>query len=149
MIRRPLDYVEPFVKAGASCITFHLESESDPGETIDAIHAAGCKAGLSIKPGTPAQAVLPYLDRLELVLVMSVEPGFGGQKFMPSALEKLKTLRAACDARGLSPWVEVDGGVDAVTGPECVAAGANLLVAGSAVFGKADMAAAVRGLKSL
>ena len=70
MIRRPLDYVEPFVKAGASCITFHLESESDPGETIDAIHAAGCKAGLSIKPGTPAQAVLPYLDRLELVLVM-------------------------------------------------------------------------------
>ena len=149
MIRRPLDYVEPFVKAGASCITFHLESESDPGETIDAIHAAGCKAGLSIKPGTPVEALLPYLDRLELVLVMSVEPGFGGQKFMPSALEKLKALRAECTARGLSPWLEVDGGVDAVTGPECVAAGANLLVAGSAVFGKADMAAAVRGLKSL
>lgn len=149
MIRRPLDYVEAFVKAGAGCITFHLESESDPGETIDAIHAAGCKAGLSIKPGTPASAVLPYLDRLELVLVMSVEPGFGGQKFMPSALDKLRELRAACDARGLSPWLEVDGGVDAVTGPECVAAGANLLVAGSAVFGKADMAAAVRGLKSL
>lgn len=149
MIRRPLDYVEAFVKAGAGCITFHLESESDPGATIDAIHAAGCKAGLSIRPGTPVEALLPYLDRLELVLVMSVEPGFGGQKFMPSALEKLKTLRAECTARGLSPWLEVDGGVDAVTGPECVAAGANLLVAGSAVFGKADMAAAVRGLKSL
>ena len=149
MIRRPLDYVEAFVKAGAGCITFHLESESDPGATIDAIHAAGCKAGLSIKPGTPVEALLPYLDRLELVLVMSVEPGFGGQKFMPSALEKLKALRAECTARGLSPWLEVDGGVDAVTGPECVAAGANLLVAGSAVFGKADMAAAVRGLKSL
>ena len=84
-----------------------------------------------------------------MVLVMSVEPGFGGQKFMPSALEKLKALRAVCTARGLSPWLEVDGGVDEVTGPECVAAGANLLVAGSAVFGKADMAAAVRGLKSL
>ena len=149
MISRPLQYVEAFAEAGAGIITFHLESEDDPGEVIDAIHAAGCKAGLSIKPGTPAGAVLPYLSRLELVLVMSVEPGFGGQKFMPSALEKLKALRAECTARGLSPWLEVDGGVDAVTGPECVAAGANLLVAGSAVFGKADMAAAVRGLKSL
>lgn len=149
MIRRPLDYVDAFVKAGASCITFHLESESDAGETIDAIHAAGCKAGLSIKPGTPAEAVLPFLDRLDLILVMSVEPGFGGQKFMPGALDKLKTLRAECDARGLSPWLEVDGGVDAVTGPQCVAAGANLLVAGSAVFGKADMVGAVRGLKGL
>ena len=149
MIRRPLDYVEAFAKAGADCITFHLESESDVGATIEAIHKAGCKAGLSIKPATPASAVLPWLDRLELVLVMSVEPGFGGQKFMPSALEKLKTLQAECAARGLSPWLEVDGGVDQTTGPQCVAAGANLLVAGSAVFGKADVAAAVRGLKSL
>ena len=149
MIRHPLQYAGDFAKAGADLITFHLESEDDPAEVIDAIHAAGCKAGLSIKPGTPAGAVLPYLSRLDLVLVMSVEPGFGGQKFMPSALEKLKALRAECTARGLSLWLEVDGGVDAVTGPECVAAGANLLVAGSAVFGKADMAAAVRGLKSL
>ena len=148
MIRRPLDYVDAFAKAGAGCITFHLESESDAGETIGAIHAAGCKAGLSIRPGTPAE-VLPFLDRLDLILVMSVEPGFGGQKFMPAALDKLKMLRAECDARGLSPWLEVDGGVDAVTGPQCVAAGANLLVAGSAVFGKADMAGAVRGLKGL
>ena len=149
MIRRPLDYVDAFVKAGASCITFHLESESDAGETIDAIHAAGCKAGLSIKPGTPAEAVLPFLDRLDLILVMSVEPGFGGQKFMPMALDKLDFLREACAGRGLAPLLEVDGGVDAVTGPQCVAAGANLLVAGGAVFGKADMAGAVRGLKGL
>ena len=147
MIRRPLDYVEPFVKAGAGCITFHLESESDPGETIDAIHAAGCKAGLSIKPGTPAQAVLPYLDRLELVLVMSVEPGFGGQKFMPMALDKLDFLRQACAERGLAPLLEVDGGVDAVTGPQCVSAGANLLVAGSYLFGAKDAAEAARALK--
>lgn len=149
MIRRPLDYVDAFARAGAGCITFHLESESHVQTTIDAIHAAGCKAGISIKPGTPVSEVLPWLDQLELVLVMSVEPGFGGQKFMPIALEKLKELRAACEERGLSPWIQVDGGVDATTGPLCVKAGANLLVAGSAVFGKADMADAVRGLKSL
>ena len=147
MIRRPLDYVDAFVKAGASCITFHLESESDAGETIDAIHAAGCKAGLSIKPGTPAEAVLPFLDRLDLILVMSVEPGFGGQKFMPSALEKLTFLREACKERGLTPLLEVDGGVDAVTGPQCVGAGANLLVAGSYLFGAKDAAEAARALK--
>ena len=149
MIRRPLEYVDAFAKAGASCITFHLESESHVQHTIDAIHAAGCKAGISIKPGTPVSEILPWLDQLELVLVMSVEPGFGGQKFMPVALEKLNELRAECDKRGLSPWLEVDGGVDATTGPLCVKAGANLLVAGSAVFGKADMAQAVRELKSL
>lgn len=149
MIRRPLDYVDAFVKAGASCITFHLESESPVQETIDAIHAAGCKAGVSIKPGTPVSELLPYLPHLDLALVMSVEPGFGGQKFMPIALDKLRVLKEECEKLGVSPWLEVDGGVDAVTGPDCVAAGANLLVAGSAVFGKPDMAAAVAGLKAL
>ena len=149
MITDPLAYVEAFVKAGASCITFHVESDSPVQQTIDAIHAAGCKAGLSIKPGTPVEAVLPYLEQLELVLVMSVEPGFGGQKFMPVALEKLQALKAECEARGISPWLEVDGGVDAVTGPQCVQAGANLLVAGSAVFGKSDMKAAISELKQL
>lgn len=149
MITDPLRYVPVFAKAGADLITFHLEADSPAEETIRAIREANCAVGMSIKPGTPAEAVLPFLDRLDLILVMSVEPGFGGQKFMPGALDKLKTLRAECDARGLSPWLEVDGGVDAVTGPQCVAAGANLLVAGSAVFGKADMAGAVRGLKGL
>lgn len=149
MISRPLDYVEAFAKAGANCITFHLESESEPAATIAAIHAAGCKAGLSVKPGTPAEDVLPYLDRLDLVLVMSVEPGFGGQKFQPAALEKLRLLAAACAARGLSPWLEVDGGVDETTAPACARAGANLLVAGSAVFGRPDLAAAVAALKNL
>lgn len=149
MISRPLDYVRPFAKAGAGCITFHLESESEPDATLAAIHAEGCKAGLAIKPGTPAQAVLPYLDRLDLVLVMSVEPGFGGQKFQPAALDKLRALAAACRARDLSPWLQVDGGVDEVTGPACVKAGANLLVAGSAVFGRPDMNAAVAALKNL
>ena len=149
MISRPLDYVQPFAKAGAGCITFHLESESDAAATIAAIHAAGCKAGLSIKPGTPAQRVLPYLDELDLVLVMSVEPGFGGQKFMPSALDKLRWLKAEREARGLSYLLEVDGGVDAATAPLCVEAGADVLVAGSAVFGAADPAAAVGALASL
>ena len=149
MISRPLDYVNAFAKAGASCITFHLESESDPGETLAAIRAAGCKAGLSIKPGTPAEALLPFLDQLDLVLVMSVEPGFGGQAFMPSALEKLRFFAKECAARGRSIWLEVDGGVDEATAPACVAAGANLLVAGSAVFGRANLAAAVQTLKNL
>ena len=149
MISRPLDYVPPFAKAWAGCGTFHLETESDAAATIAAIHAAGCKAGLSIKPGTPAQRVLPYLDELDLVLVMSVEPGFGGQKFQPGALDKLRMLRAECAARGVRPWLEVDGGVDETTAPACVAAGADLLVAGSAVFGRPDLAAAVAALKNL
>ena len=147
MISHPLQYAGDFAKAGADLITFHLESEDDPGEVIDAIHALGCKAGLSIKPGTPAGAVLPYLSRLDLVLVMSVEPGFGGQKFMPMALDKLAFLREACAERGLVPYLEVDGGVDAVTGPQCVSAGADLLVAGSFLFGAPSADEAARALK--
>ena len=147
MISHPLQYAGDFAKAGADLITFHLESEDDPGEVIDAIHALGCKAGLSIKPGTPAGAVLPYLSRLDLVLVMSVEPGFGGQKFMPMALDKLAFLREACAERGLALWLEVDGGVDAVTGPQCVSAGADLLVAGSFLFGAPSADEAARALK--
>ena len=147
MISHPLQYAGDFAKAGADLITFHLESEDDPGEVIDAIHALGCKAGLSIKPGTPAGAVLPYLSRLDLVLVMSVEPGFGGQKFMPMARDKLACLRAAGAERGLAPYLVVDGGVDAVTGPQCVSAGADLLVAGSFLFGAPCADEAARALK--
>ena len=149
MITDPLFYAEAFAKAGADLITIHLECDSPIEETLDKIHALGCKAGLSVKPGTPVEEVFPYLDKLDLVLVMSVEPGFGGQKFMPVALEKLAALKAECTARGLNPWLEVDGGVDDTTAPLCVEAGANLLVAGSAVFGAKDPAAAVARLKSL
>lgn len=149
MISEPLRYAPEFAKAGADIITFHYEC-GQVAETIEAIHALGCKAGLSIKPGTPVEAVLPYLPQLELVLVMSVEPGFGGQKFMPMALDKLRALRAACDAQNLHPWLEVDGGIDLKgTGAACAEAGANLLVAGSAVFGAADPAAAVAALRVL
>jgi len=149
MIDDPLTYAEPFAKAGASLITFHLECGCDTAATLARIKALGCKTGLSVKPHTSVQELFPYLDQLDLALVMSVEPGFGGQKFMPMALDKIHALREEIDRRGLSCLVEVDGGVDAVTGPACVEAGADVLVAGSAVFGAADPAAAVAGLKAL
>ena len=149
MIDDPLTYAEPFAKAGASLITFHLECGCDTAATLARIKALGCKTGLSVKPHTSVQALFPYLDQLDLALVMNVEPGFGGQKFMPMALDKIRALREEIDRRGLSCLVEVDGGVDAVTGPACVEAGADVLVAGSAVFGAADPAAAVAGLKAL
>lgn len=149
MISHPLAYAEPFAKAGATLFNFHLECEDDIRQTLDTVKALGCKVGLTIKPGTPAEALEPYLDELDLVLVMSVEPGFGGQKFMPSALEKLRWLKAQREARGAHFLLEVDGGVDDTTAPLCVEAGADILVAGSAVFGAADPAAAVRRLAAL
>ena len=143
MITDPLNYVEPFVKAGADLITFHLESEGDPGETIEAIHRAGMKAGISINPGTPVERLLPYLPGLELVLIMSVEPGFGGQKFMPESLEKIAAVRAAAPDIHIS----VDGGINGETGALCRKAGADVLVAGSYVFGAENPAAAIARLK--
>ena len=131
MISHPLQYAEPFIKAGATLYNFHLECEDDIQQTIDAVKALGCKVGLTIKPGTAPEALEPYLDQLDLVLVMSVEPGFGGQ------------------ARGAHYLLEVDGGVDAKTAPLCAEAGADILVAGSAVFGAADPADAVRQLAAL
>ena len=149
MISHPLAYVDAFAKAGADLINFHLESEDEPGTVLAAIRAAGCKTGMTIKPGTPAEALLPWLDQLDLVLVMSVEPGFGGQKFQASALYKLEALKKEREARGLSFLLEVDGGVNAETAPFCVEAGADVLVAGSAVFAAADPAAEVRALAAL
>ena len=151
MIRDPLAYIEPFAKAGASLITFHLESDSDVGATLAAIKAAGCKAGISIKPATPVSALEPWLDQLDLVLGMCVEPGFGCQSFMPGALDKLSALAQEKRRRGLPFLLEVDGGVDEASGTAaaCVNAGAEVLVAGSAVFRAADPAAAVAGLLRL
>ena len=147
MVVTPLDYVGVFARAGASLISFHAEAFSPIGKTIDAIHEAGCQAGLVIKPGTPPEALFPYLEQLELVLVMSVEPGFGGQAFQPGALEKLRILRAEALRRGLDDLlIEVDGGISAANSREVIEAGANVLVAGSAVFGAADPAAAVRAV---
>lgn len=147
MISHPKQYIRQFAEAGAEIITFHVECDDDIDETITEIEKYGVKPALSLKPGTPVECLYPYLDRLYMVLVMTVEPGFGGQKFMPMALDKLDFLRQACAERGLAPLLEVDGGVDAVTGPQCVGTGANLLVAGSYLFGAKDAAEAARALK--
>ena len=145
MIRRPLEYIEAFARAGADLITFHLEADSDVEKTIEAIHAAGCKAAVSVKPATPVEEVFPYLDRLDMVLIMSVEPGFGGQKFMPQTVDKIAALR---ERAGDGLMIQVDGGVDANTAPLCTRAGADVLVAGSAVFGKKNRKEAILAIRS-
>ena len=147
MISDPLHYAERFAKAGANGITFHLESESDPQKTIDAIHACDIPAGIVIKPNTPAEAVLPYLSSVEMVLVMTVEPGFGGQSFMADMMPKVRAIRAYIDEKNPGCELEVDGGVNAQTAKVCTAAGANVLVAGSAFFKAEDKAAFVQAVK--
>lgn len=146
MISEPLRYLDDFVKGGADMITFHLESDSDPDATIAAIHEKGCKAGISIKPKTPAEAVKPYLDRVDMVLVMMVEPGFGGQKFMTDMMPKVTQIRQWISESGREIDLQVDGGVNAETAKVCVEAGANVLVAGSYLFSKPDYAAAIKTL---
>lgn len=149
MIQNPLKYVQAFRDAGADLITFHVEADSPVRETIDAIHAAGAKAALCIKPATPAQAVFEYLADLDMVLVMSVEPGFGGQKFMPSAVDKIAVIRAEAQRIGRQDLeIEVDGGIAEATAPACAKAGATVLVAGSAVFCAEDPAAAMAAIRS-
>lgn len=147
MISEPLRYIDDFAKGGADLITIHVECQSDIDATLDKIHAAGCKAGLSVKPGTPASAVLPYLDKLDLILVMTVEPGFGGQSFMEDMMPKLRQLRQAIDQSGRDIDLEVDGGVNDKTAKICVENGANVLVAGSYLFKKDDYAAAIQSLR--
>ena len=146
MISEPLRYLDDFVKGGADMITFHLESDSDPDATIAAIHEKSCKAGISIKPKTPAEAVKPYLDRVDMVLVMTVEPGFGGQKFMTDMMPKVTQIRQWISETGREIDLQVDGGVNAETAKVCVEAGANVLVAGSYLFSKPDYAAAIKTL---
>ena len=148
MITDPAKYAPDFAKAGANSITFHLEAVPDAvSETISVIRAAGCQAGVSIKPKTPVEAVFPYLDQVDLVLVMSVEPGFGGQPFLPGTPERLAAVRAECVRRGLTPRIQVDGGVNPVTAPLCIEAGANNLVGGNSLFRAADLAAAASAMR--
>ena len=148
MIAHPLRFIRRFQEAGADYLTFHVETTDTLPATLDAILGCGCKAGMAINPDTPVEALFPYLEQLELILVMGVEPGHGGQPFDPRALDKLNTLRETCARLGLTPILSVDGGVKpGSTAPQCVAAGATALVAGSAVFNAADAAQAVRQLK--
>ena len=149
MISDPVTYAPAFAKAGASCITFHVEAVQDAKAAIRAIRDCGVQAGVSLKPGTPVETIYPLLPLVDMVLVMSVEPGFGGQSFQEAAVERIAALRAACRAQGVNPHISVDGGINAFTGARCAAAGADVLVAGSTVFSAADPAAAVRQLIAL
>lgn len=149
MITKPHRYVEQFCQAGADLVVFHVEAD-EPQDLLDAmetVRRGGKKVGLALKPKTPAEVVFPYLPMLDLVLVMTVEPGFGGQKFMADMLPKIQTLREYIDQNKLECELEVDGGIDIHTSPLVKEAGANVLVAGSAVFRQSDRAAAIRAIR--
>ena len=150
MIEKPIRYVEHFCKAGADILTIHVEADT-PENTkaaLEQIRAMGVKPGIVLKPKTPAEALAPYLPLVDLVLVMTVEPGFGGQKFMADMMPKLKQLRAMLDEVNPGCHLEVDGGVDLVTGQVCKENGADVLVAGSAFFGSSDRPAFVKSIEA-
>ena len=146
MIINPEKYVKRFVDAGANYVTFHHEACADPCATIAEIKAAGAKAGVSIKPATPAEAIFGYLGELDMVLVMSVEPGFGGQSFIPDSLDKVRALRAEIDAKGYNCLIEIDGGISAKNAREVYDAGVDVIVAGSSVFNAEDQAQAIKDI---
>ncbi len=149
MITKPVRYIDAFADAGADLLTIHVEADEPQNITaaLDAIRARGIQSCLSLKPKTPAEMLLPWLRRLDMILVMTVEPGFGGQSFMEDQLPKIREIRSMLDLAGLACDVEVDGGIAADTAPLVIEAGANVLVAGSAVFGKSDRAAAIQQLR--
>ena len=150
MIDRPVRYVEQFCDAGGDLITCHVEADTEENilAAIDKIHAKGKKAGVVVKPKTPASAVLPFIDKVELILVMTVEPGFGGQKFLPTTPTRIAAIRAERARLGCNTLIEVDGGINTVTGPQCIEAGVDWLVAGNSLFRAEDPAAVVRVLHS-
>ena len=152
MIENPEKWVETYAQAGADCIIFHAEAVEDETAALDlaaTIRGLGVRAGISIKPNTPVEPWLEKLSHFDLVLVMSVEPGFGGQKFMPDMLEKVRKLRAAIDEQGLDTLIEIDGGISAETIAQSAEAGCDAFVAGSAVFKQDDRAAEVDNLRAL
>ena len=147
MITDPIRYIPQFIKAGADIITIHVEATDDPAAALRAIRDAGVRCCISIKPATPTETILPYLSMLDMVLVMSVEPGFGGQKFMPDTLEHVRELVRLRSELGLDYDIEIDGGINRDNIKQAVDAGVNVVVAGSAIFGKPDIAEAVRELR--
>ena len=149
MIVEPVRYVEQFCDAGADLVTVHVESDTEENihAAIDKIHAKGKKAGIVLKPKTPAEAALPFLEKVELILVMTVEPGFGGQRFMADMMPKVQEIRRYIDAMNPTCELEVDGGVDPATCKLCIASGANVLVAGSSVYKAEDIPARIRELR--
>jgi ribulose-phosphate 3-epimerase len=149
MIEKPVRYIDAFADAGADLLSVHLESDMPPGirAALDAMDRRGVKKGIVLRPITGAEAVLPYIKDVDLILVMTVEPGFGGQKFMADQLPKIAAIRKYIQAYNPSCHLEVDGGVDPVTAPQVIAAGADVLVAGSAVYGAKDIEGAIRTLR--
>ena len=150
MIEKPVRYAKQFCDAGADLVNFHVEADTQENivKAINIVKEHGKKCGITVKPNTPAEAVLPFLPLVDLILVMTVEPGFGGQSFMHEQLPKISMIRELIDTLAPTCELEVDGGVDETTAALCVEAGADVLVAGSVVFGKADRAAAIRAIRN-
>ncbi len=150
MIREPVRYAEAFCKAGADLVNFHVEADSEENiaAAIEIARKLGKKTGVTVKPNTPAEAVLPFLPAVDLILVMTVEPGFGGQHFMPNMLPKIETIRGYIEKSNSDCELEVDGGIDPETAPLVKRAGANVLVAGSAVFNRPDRSLAIREIRN-
>ena len=134
MVQEPIRYVEAFQKAGADSVTVHLEACEDVKTTLDKIHACGMKAGLAVNPETDVKELVPYMEDVEMILIMSVQPGFGGQKFIPESLDKIREVRAMLNEKNLETDIQVDGGIYVENVREVLDAGANVIVAGSAVF---------------
>jgi len=147
MISRPDHYLQRFIDAGSDLICVHVEAPHDVGTTLRRIREAGLLAGLALNPATPLAAVEPFLGQIDLLLCMTVVPGFGGQAFMPEVLEKIAAAARIREQRHLSFHIEVDGGIDASTAAGCYAAGANVMVAGSSTFREPDMAAAITAIR--
>jgi ribulose-phosphate 3-epimerase len=149
MTTHPSRWIEPFAKAQSSVITVHVECDEDLSVLLTDIRSRGIKAGITLKPGTDVTSLQPYLEQIDLALVMTVEPGFGGQSFMEDMLAKMTWLKDQRDSKALDYLIEVDGGVNDKTGAQCVEAGCDVLVAGSYLYGAADRRSAVASLKSL
>ncbi len=147
MISDPYSYIEAFANAGADLISFHIESESDIEKTIEKINSFGVMPALVLKPKTTAEEVFPYIEKVKMILVMTVEPGFGGQSFMADQLEKVKKIREQANKVNPSLMIQVDGGVDSKTAPLCIEAGADVLVSGSYIFGSENVSDAISSLR--
>lgn len=148
MIEEPERYADRFIEAGADILTFHLEACKDPVGLLQSIRSQGVMAGISITPGTDASEVFPLLEECDMVLVMTVEPGYGGQKLIPETLEKVSKIKAEIENRQLSVEIQVDGGINSSNAPLAISAGASILVAGSSVFGAVDKKAAIESLRN-
>ena len=148
MISRPDHFLNRFIEAGADGITVHVESDHNALNTLERIRKAGCRPGITLKPNTPIDAIKPYLNLVDLVLIMTVEPGFGGQTFMPDMITKITAATTWRQKLNLNYQIQVDGGINQQTAAICTAAGANNLVAGSAIFGAKDITSAIADLRS-